>query len=96
MSRNSDNFEGSFGDSIKDADEDKSFQIYGMHFCDVCRNMMIPNKEQGEKLEFICRQCDKKEVDFSKLRNQECVIYNKELRPGTTPLIARSPSHRNR
>ena len=74
---------GSMNGSEMEVEERECLQIYGMHFCGDCKNMMTPYKEAAEKLEFICRNCDKKEVDFSQFRDAECIIYNKELKPGT-------------
>lgn len=33
-----------------DIAEEDSFYIYGMYFCGVCRNLMTPYKDNGEKL----------------------------------------------
>lgn len=48
-----------------------------MYFCGVCKNVMTPIKEMGEKLEFKCKICDKKTVDFKEAEGEDCIIYNK-------------------
>ena len=52
MSRESDNLSNSLGASelgIEDEEEEekKCYQIYGMHFCGKCDNLMQFNKDNG-------------------------------------------------
>lgn len=42
----------------------------------------------NEKIEFNCKICKAKEVDFSNLKNEQCIIYNKELKPGQKRSVA--------
>jgi DNA-directed RNA polymerase subunit RPC12/RpoP len=80
-------FSGSGGGSERDLEEemedDQAFNIYGMYFCGACKNIMTPLNDMGEKLDFRCKLCDKKTVDFTDSYNDQCIIYNKELKPGT-------------
>lgn len=85
-----DNLSGSGGsqfdmlDGEAEVADGPSFNIYGMYFCSKCKDLLTPYKENGEKLEFICKSHPERViVDFTNARPEECVIYNKELKPGS-------------
>ncbi len=57
---------------------------------------MTPVKENQEILEFKCKICEKKTVDFKELEGDACIIYNKELKPGKKSNYFRFKSRKSR
>ena len=56
--------------------------VFGLYFCNRCRNMLTPIKANGYMLEFNCVSCGPQSVDFSQRTNDDCMLYSKELQVG--------------
>ena len=53
-----------------------------MYFCAICNNLLTPNKAHVNTLEFRCKLCSAKYVDFSEKRGEATMLYCKELKTG--------------
>lgn len=56
--------------------------VFGLYFCNSCKNMLTPTKANGHILEFSCVICGPQQIDFSARQNEECMLYSKELQVG--------------
>ena len=56
--------------------------VFGIYFCPSCRNMLAPNKANGNMLELLCPTCGVTSIDFSQRQNEDCMLYSKELQVG--------------
>lgn len=60
--------------------EDKVMTIFGIYFCNRCRNMMTPYRPVWSVLEFKCPSCGVKKIDFKDRKGEECMLFNKDMK----------------
>jgi DNA-directed RNA polymerase subunit M/transcription elongation factor TFIIS len=51
--------------------------VAGIHFCNVCKNILTPNRANESVLEFRCRSCGKVDKDFTNASDQAKLVYSK-------------------
>jgi DNA-directed RNA polymerase subunit M/transcription elongation factor TFIIS len=68
------------GDSNEGQAKDKVLTIFGIYFCNRCRNMMAPYRPLGSVLEFKCQSCGVKQIDFKERKGEECMLFNKDMK----------------
>lgn len=60
--------------------EDKVLTIFGIYFCNRCRNMMTPYRPIQSLLEFKCQTCGFKKIDFKDRKGEECMLFSKDMK----------------
>ncbi len=53
--------------------------IFGIYFCQRCRNIITPLRANGNSLEFTCQTCGTQDIDFTSRYHDDCILSNKEL-----------------